>query len=176
MKLSTQSSVALAALGLVGTGGSAHAGLVTETYDLLPDVGVIAPVAVDSSSAQYYYKDSAALLQFGTNSGGLIASTGKDGTPTVDPSLTYASPASYIMAISGGTVFTNGYMNLSFTNGAGATEYGFATFDTTTGQLDTITYQAVPEPSTWALLITGAGALGTVARRRRRSRSALAAA
>jgi len=64
-------------------------------------------------------------------------------------------------------------MSMSRSKDAGQTYYGYATFDTSNGELESITY-AVPEPSTWALLITGAGALGVAHRRRRRR--ALAAA
>jgi hypothetical protein len=69
--------------------------------------------------------------------------------------------------------YGTGYVNVSIKGPAGQTYYGYATFDTSNGELESITY-AVPEPSTWALLITGAGALGVAHRRRRRR--ALAAA
>jgi PEP-CTERM motif len=189
MKFSTQTSAALAALGLVGTAGSAHAGLVTETYDILPSIypdGSHASVAVDSTSPQFFYNGvktgiGTGHYEFGSTTGGLIASTGVDGVGSVQPSLSY-SPQSLDMAHVL-TIFTSfngtGYVNLEFTNGAGKTEFGYATFDTARGpdrgELETITYQsAVPEPSTWALLIAGAGVLGLATRRRRRA--ALAAA
>ena len=67
-----------------------------------------------------------------------------------------------------------GYVNLAFDAG-GQEVYGFATLDGL-GGLSSITYAAIPEPSTWALLIAGAGALGVAAhRRRRRQGLALAA-
>ncbi len=110
-------------------------------------------------------------------SGGFIASTGANGTNTVDPSLSYAS----------GTVLTgsdavsktplqngSGYINLAFNDTGGHELFGFATLDGT-GGLASITYAAIPEPSTWALLIAGAGVLGVATRRRRRQGLALAA-
>jgi hypothetical protein len=186
MKHSTQTSAALAALGLVGAGGSAHAALVTETYDVLPSFLVSTPIAVDSSSPQYFYNGVktgflTGHYEFGSTTGGLIASTGVDGVGSVEPSLSYSSQSldmAHAHKLSA-TFNGMGYVNLEFTNGKGQTEFGYATFDTTPGadlgELETITYAtAAPEPSTWALLIAGAGVLGLATRRRRRA--ALAAA
>ena len=58
---------------------------------------------------------------------------------------------------------------------AAKTVYGFATLDGA-GGLASITYAAIPEPSTWALLIAGAGALGIAAHRRRRRQGVALAA
>jgi len=173
VKLSNQTSTALAALGLVGTAGSAHAALVTETYDLLPALNTTDEISVDSSSPQYYYQNYKDSLIFGTNNGGYIATTGKFGSATADPSLTYNTSTSVLIALFGSIYPSTGYINLEFVNGVGVTEYGYATINTTTGELETITYETsssptVPEPSTWALLITGAGMLGFASRRWRR--------
>ena len=80
------------------------------------------------------------------------------------------------------TFHGTGFVNLEFTNGAGDTEFGYATFNTSDGTLESITYQtagstaAVPESSTWAMLIAGAGVTGLVVHRRRRRSALLAAA
>jgi PEP-CTERM motif len=186
MKVSTQTSAALAALGLVGAGGSAHAALVTETYDVLPSFITSTPIAVDSSSPQYSYDGVKTApftgnYEFGSTAGGLIASTGVNGVASVQPGLSYSSQSldtTDLFKLSA-TFNGTGYVNLEFTNGKGQNEFGYATFDTAAGpdigELETITYAtAAPEPSTWALLIAGAGVLGLATRRRRRA--ALAAA
>jgi hypothetical protein len=187
MKLSTQTSAALAAVGLVGTAGGAHAALVTQTYDILPDIysGSTASIAVDSTTPQFSYDGvktnfGTGHYEFGSTTGGLIASTGVNGVASVQPSLSYSSQSLDMTDIF--AIFPSfngtGYVNLEFTNGKGETEFGYATFATSgfnTGELEAITYAtAAPEPSTWAMLIAGAGVLGLATRRRRRA--ALAAA
>jgi len=174
MRISAQPSVALAALGLVGTAGSAHADLITVTYDLFPTQNIM----VDSTTAQYSYTANKTgpgsfNYEFGSLSGGLIASTGVNGVAAIEPSLSYSSQnldiADFSLKSPYYTFNGTGYVNLEFTNGDGKDLFGYATFDAATGELNTITYEtAVPEPSTWVLLIAGVGGLAVATRRRRR--------
>jgi hypothetical protein len=187
MRPSTQTSVALAALGLVGTSASAHADLTTVTLDILPSfLGSGVDVEIDGFYQFEYLGVNQGLtpitygqFEFASYVKANIASTGVNGVPSVDPSLVYSNQ-SLIMAANNDPgddyvfqFYGTGYVNVSIKGPAGQTYYGYATFDTSNGELESITY-AVPEPSTWALLITGAGALGVAHRRRRRR--ALAAA
>ena len=70
-----------------------------------------------------------------------------------------------------GVTFTNGNYQLAFDIGAVAYT-GFATVSNDGRLIDTIRYQpvsagAVPEPSTWIIMLMGIGGLGMAARRRR---------
>ncbi len=180
MKYVTSSLTAVAALGLAGVSSQANASTVTVDFNYA--FGTNSSVTLDgvtpfqmSTSTQPVAKT---VQEFGTLSGGYIASTGANGTDTIDPSLSYA--AATIQLGSQSPIQTlpkqngTGYVNLAFDAG-GQEVYGFATLDGA-GGLSSITYAAIPEPSTWALLIAGAGALGVAAhRRRRRQGLALAA-
>jgi hypothetical protein len=120
----------------------------------------------------------------GTTGNGLIASTGNNGVNEVLANLSYA-PASNVQvgsnysgakgaSTSDGYNIGSGYINLEFTNGAGLSEFGYATV--AGGGVTSVTYApAAPEPSTWALLIAGFGAMGVATRRRRRQSASLAA-
>ncbi len=181
MKYVTSSLTAVAALGLAGVSSQANASTVTVDFNYA--FGTNSSVTLDgvtpfqmSTSTQPVAKT---VQDFGTLSGGYIASTGVNGTDTFDPSLSYAG-ATTIQLGSQSPIMTDpkqagtGYVNLRFDAG-GQEIYGYATLDGL-GGLKSITYAAVPEPSTWALLIAGAGALGVAAhRRRRRQGLALAA-
>ena len=165
--------MALAALGLVGTAGSAHATLVTVPINVTPSpFGSANDIAVDSATAQYYYNGVKTDILTGYDDfgsyAGLIASTGVNGVAAIAPSLAYSSQALDMLDKYGPFTTFNGtgYVNLEFPTDQGVV-FGYATFDTSSGELDSITY-VVPEPSTWALLITGAGMLGLASRRRRR--------
>jgi hypothetical protein len=57
------------------------------------------------------------------------------------------------------------YLHLKF-DADGTTYLGTALIDSTTATLDSITYEAVPEPEAWLLLIAGAGMTGAALRRR----------
>jgi len=60
---------------------------------------------------------------------------------------------------------SDGYYHLRF-DLDGLTRYGYATVSNGGTTLDSVTY-AVPEPSSWALMILGFGATGAAMRRRR---------
>jgi hypothetical protein len=190
MRLSTQTSAALAALGLVGTAATAHAGLVTVPLDILPSFSASTYTVSLFGRDQFSYNginqgDSPnpyGQFEFESNFfKANIASTGVNGVASVDPSLVYSNQ-DLVMAANNDpgdsyafNFYGSGYVNVSIKASNGGTYYGYATFDTSNGELESITV-AAPEPSTWALLITGAGALGIAAHRRRRRRQALVAA
>lgn len=106
MKFSTSPAATLAAFGLVGFASNAYAKVVTETYNLAPAIPSTNDVTVDGVTAFYYNAvgtfDSSSKT-FGTLSGGEIASTGADGTASIDPSLSYAAaPSGYVIKSSSG--------------------------------------------------------------------------
>jgi PEP-CTERM motif len=183
MKISAQ-AITLATLGVVGFSGPGKAAIVTVTENFTPSIytGSEFDIAVDSATPQFFYSGVKTVIPltgsyvFGTLSGGEIATTGIQGTASIDPSLTYQSnPSGLDVANVKGanaTLTGTGYVNLAFTNDDGVMEYGYATFDPNTAEITSITYAtpAVPEASTWAMLIAGGGALGLVAHRRRRTK------
>jgi PEP-CTERM motif len=168
MKYVSGSLTAIAALGLAGVGSQANAGLVTVDYNYF--FGTTSEVSLDGVTPFDFDSVSGKDQYLQTNPGGYIASTGEDGTDMVDPSLTYDSPVSIVtgaFSVFGILQSGSGYINLAFDDPHGTELYGFATLDGG-GGLTSITYSAVPEPSTWALLIAGAGVVGVATRRRRR--------
>ncbi len=170
MKYVTSSLTAVAALGLAGVSSQANASTTTVDFNYAFNTNAdltldgVTPFEMSTSTIVGSKVDQS----FGTLSGGYIASTGNAGTDSIDPSLSYA-PASVVIGDNLNMTKTptqvgSGYVNLAFDAG-GKTVYGFATLNGT-GGLASITYAAIPEPSTWALLIAGAGALGIAAHRR----------
>ena len=93
MKYVTSSLTAVAALGLAGVSSQANASTVTVDFNYA--FGTNSSVTLDgvtpfqmSTSTQPVAKT---VQEFGTLSGGYIASTGANGTDTIDPSLSYAA-------------------------------------------------------------------------------------
>ncbi len=179
MKYVTSSLTAVAALGLAGVGSQANASTVTVDFNYAFNTNThvtldgVTPFEMSTSPVV----GTKINENFGTLSGGYIASTGNAGTDSIDPGLSYA-PASVVIGNNVNLTKTptqegSGYINLAFDAG-GQETYGFATLNGH-GGLASITY-AIPEPSTWALLIAGAGALGFAAHRRRRRQGVALAA
>ncbi len=165
----------LAALGVTGFATTANAALVTITENLPFDSGNYTDIAIDSSTPQFYYDSFKGVTTFGTQNSGAIAAG--NSSATIDPTASYASGSEKEAGLAGNYY---SHIQLSFENDDGVTEYGYASF-TRDGSLKSITYDsvsAVPEPSSWALLIAGAGLTGAVMHRRKRRslQSALVAA
>ncbi len=159
----------MAALGVAGIVTQAHATIITVPFTTSWSSGTDTPI--DINGVQEFAYNSKQVVPgyyeatFGTVGSGEIATTFNAGTPSFDSSLTYqnAAPAS---VSKDGALQGTGYVNLLFETG-GQTDYGYASFNSA-GDLTSITYEttAVPEPSTWAMLIAGAGLIGFAARRR----------
>jgi hypothetical protein len=186
MKGMKTSVATLAALGVAGLASNAKA---TTYVGISPPLdyasGQTYDIAVDSSTAQFVYRSDIAFpykyASFSTVNSGEFNSASVSANPAAfdTTSSDYSSDPSGVgvafALIFGPASGATGYLDLQFTNGDNQTEWGYASFDsgdltgiTTQGGDGVVTITAVPEPSTWALLIAGAGVVGVAARRQRR--------
>jgi|SRR5215831_3357393 len=160
---------ALAALCLAGAASQANATTVTVDLNLSFFSGPNTPIAIDSTTAQFFYSNVDFKSFVGTQNSGMFASSGLGGSAAIDSSLTYAPNPSGIKVAGLGS--STGFIQLSFLTDTNVQEFGFATI--TDGTLVSITYDDItpnttPLPAAWALFVGGAGMLGMAAACRRR--------
>lgn len=183
----------MAALGVAGIASQANASVTVVTLDYAYNTGHDQSITLDGAGSSQFFYDSVRTRHghrpdytytynayFGTDDNllkgvsGEIATTGVNGVAAIDPNLTYQKDPLGLQVSNNGTLLGSGFVNLEFNTGSNTPEiYGYASFDLS-GDLETITYGSVPEPSTWALLIAGAGVVGIATRRRRRQPVSLA--
>ncbi|HEY1560859.1 MAG TPA: PEP-CTERM sorting domain-containing protein [Caulobacteraceae bacterium] len=174
----------LAAGGAAGAAASAQA-LTVVTLDLPPSATVTEYITLTSSGGtwsttsspdvQYSFGPKTTSLisdatLFGSTSGleGDINSGWPNSTTVFTPNGEY--PADFF-----GKVVVGGPTDLQIEFTAGGTTYwGLADF-AQSGELETISFDAVPEPEAWALLLAGIGLAGGALRGARRRRQAIAA-
>src|SRR5215471_4841561 len=126
---------ALAALCIAGA-GSANATTVTVDLNLSFFSGPNTPIAIDSTTPQFFYSNVDFKSFVGTQNSGMFASSGLSGSAAIDSSLTYAPNPSGIKVAGLGS--STGFIQLSFLTDTSVQEFGFATI--TDGTLVSITY------------------------------------
>ena len=169
----------LAAGGSVGAAMQAQAATV-DTLDI-PMSQSLTEITVVGSTPQFDFGtvgDSTFFETAFANGGAANSALGiKSSTPGLPaPGETYTKQ-SYLTGVGGTDLGASGdnsasYIHLTFTSDS--TTYIGTAFVDASGELETITYSAVPEPDAWALLIAGAALTGGVLRTARRRQAAMA--
>ena len=169
-QLSNDALVSVSAPGIGVAGGASGPQVDTNQVKHREALLVSSSKAISISGLKLSYIDSNDTLQiFGVNADGSLTSLGFDGTIATG----LGGAASYVnsSANSGTTVLsllaeTAGFKQFLFATRVG----GDVSYGGQLGQgyrIDSITANsAVPEPATWAMLITGFGLVGAAARRR----------
>lgn len=169
-QLTNNALVSVTAPGIGVAGGASAPQIDTNQLSHREALLVSSDHTLSLSGLKLSYIDSNDTLQiFGVNADGSLTSLGFNGTIATG----LGGAASYVNsnANSGTTVLsfvteTSAFKQFLFTTRVG----GDVNYGGQLGQgyrLDSITANAVPEPATWAMLITGFGFVGAAARRRR---------
>jgi hypothetical protein len=173
----------LAAGGSVGAAAQAAASTVfIDTLDIPIDQTLTAITVVGSAPQFEYGVDSSgetffetyASVNGGPTNSGVGGKSSTPGLPSAGETFTNQTKLVGIDGEDAGPTGpdTDSYIHLTFSNGP--TTYVGTAFVDATGELETITYAAVPEPEAWALLIAGAALTGGAMRIGRRRSTAAA--
>jgi hypothetical protein len=176
----------LAAGGAAGVAASANATtIITATLDLpagqpnefitLGALGATVSTSDTFAKSNYVYGvggDDQTIFESNPFKTDLIGeTTTTPGLPS--PSESFSTGAYNATDTSGMGPGVTDYVHLFFVTD-GTTYLGTAMFDGS-GDLESITYEAVPEPEAWALLLAGVGLAGGALRGARKRRQAIAA-
>lgn len=164
----TKMKFAMAVLA-VGGGAAAQAQAATTTNYFYDDAGSNYDISLaGATSPQYSYNNTGSCSQTFAANGSNEIGTSLLSAYTLPPAgQSYSSTQTYTEDFFPETM----YIPLKFT-AEGTTYIGTAYIDSD-AELESVTYQAVPEPDVWALLIAGAGLTGAALRRSRRQVEAI---